>query len=70
MTDDIELGPGERMINLVEIDIQLDKDTIKKLKEIALEEIANDEAALIQYIGRKILTEGVREMIEEENKEG
>ena len=47
----------EKIIKMVEIEVELDKETVEKLKKIALKEIANDTPALINYIVGKILKE-------------
>jgi len=51
----------EKRIEMVEIEVELSEETVEKLKEIALEEIAKDTPALINYIAGKILRAKLKE---------
>lgn len=54
--EEVEAGVEEdKIITMHEIELDLDKDTINKLIEIAKEEIVNDDEALINYAANKAL---------------
>ena len=54
----------DKIIKMVEIEIDLDEDMVDKVVEYALETIKNDKKALINYGANKLL----EKMIEKEDK--
>ena len=56
----------DKIIKMVEIEVDLEEDTIEKITKFALETIKNDKKALINYGVNKLL----EKMIEREEKKG
>lgn len=50
-------GKGDKIVQMVEIELDLDKKVIDGLIEYALENIKNDHGALVNYAANKILKE-------------
>ena len=55
----------EKEIKMLEIELEIDNETVKKLCDYALEEIKNDINALVNYAANKILSRKILEQSSE-----